>query len=80
MHASADIGAERTLLTQILPFRIHRHNELDLFDAKPSLDLLLASDGGANVPKTLKVGQPVDLVARCKLTLDTLLCVQDSPL
>src|SRR5208282_1406072 len=63
---------------QIFPRRIHGDDQCNLLDAQQSLDLLLASNRGMDIPEAFKVDQPVDLVACSEFTLHTLLMFENA--
>jgi hypothetical protein len=54
-------------LTQITPGRIHRNNQLNLFNPEPAFDPLLAVDRLAHIVEALVVDKPVNLVAFAEL-------------
>src|ERR1700689_953286 len=49
-------------LAQILPGRIHGHDEGDFLDSQPALDALLAFDCVVDVFEALEIQEPVKLV------------------
>jgi hypothetical protein len=55
-------------LTQIVPPRIHRNNQLDLLNPKPAFDPLLPVNRVAHIIKALVVNEPFDFVtlAECR--------------
>ena|SRR5208282_1424951 len=63
-------------LAQILPFRIHRHDQRYFLNAQEPFNLLLASDRSMCIPEALKINQPVDPVPRSEFPLDTLLVLE----
>src|SRR6202795_5028993 len=50
-------------LTQIVPSRIHRNNQLHLLNPEPSIEPLLAVNRVAHIVKTLVVNESINLVA-----------------
>src|SRR5215475_5282877 len=56
----------KPLSRQVLPCRIHTHNQLHLLDSCPALQLLFASYGCVYIFERLPIHQPVNLVSAGK--------------
>src|SRR5438105_985750 len=67
--------------TEIFPARIYRLHQRDLSPPRPSFQLFLSLDRGADVFSVFKIGQPVDSVlAREAVVRFLLLMFEDSSL
>ena len=60
--------------TQIIPNRVHRFNQRNLFLSPPLLDFLLAFDGNAHIGSGFKENQTVD-VLRLRKPIDQFVLV-----
>jgi len=63
----AETDALKPLQTQIPPGGIHRHNQGNLLNPQPSLDLFLALNCLVHIFITFKINKPIQFVLRSKL-------------
>ena len=59
------------ILGQVLPLRIQRLNQCNLFGASPAFDRFLPGNCRADISVFFKIREPVTMVLRCETRLDT---------
>jgi hypothetical protein len=69
---------KKPALAQVLPFRVHGHDQCNLLNSQPTFNLFFPRNRIVNITETLKVDKTVDLVARSKTAVRTVLVLEDS--
>jgi hypothetical protein len=70
----------KVFFVQVLPFRVHAVDEVDLLFARTGLDLLFSKDGCVYIAAAFEVDQLGDIVLAGKFTSLAGLVFKDSPL